>query len=134
VCHLWNLIADETREGEVYRTLLDKMEEARKALGGQVFDILGKVVFEGRPLRELLVEAVRYGERPEVRARLSQIVANAFDRSKLNNSNLIRIVSLRKSSGGCARAFGHGATSIACMHSQRPPATSQTSMKRDWSF
>ncbi|MEZ5434061.1 MAG: C-terminal helicase domain-containing protein [Verrucomicrobiales bacterium] len=25
VCHLWNLIADETREGEVYRTLLDKL-------------------------------------------------------------------------------------------------------------
>ena len=85
VCHLWNLIADETREGEVYRTLLDKMEEARKALGGQVFDILGKVVFEGRPLRELLVEAVRYGERPEVRARLSQVVADAFDRSKLQD-------------------------------------------------
>jgi SNF2 family DNA or RNA helicase len=85
VCHLWNLIADETREGEVYRTLLDKMEEARKALGGQVFDILGKVVFEGRPLRELLIEAVRYGELPEVRARLSQVVANAFDRSKLQD-------------------------------------------------
>jgi SNF2 family DNA or RNA helicase len=52
VCHLWNLIAEETREGEVYLTLLEKLNEARKALGGQVFDILGKVVFEGRPLRD----------------------------------------------------------------------------------
>src|SRR5438552_4428763 len=85
VCHLWNLVADETREGEVYLTLLDKLEEARKALGGQVFDILGKVVFEGRPLRELLVEAVRYGEQPEVRARLHQVVAKAFDRDKLRD-------------------------------------------------
>jgi superfamily II DNA or RNA helicase len=85
VCHLWNLIADETREGEVYRTLLDKMEEARTALGGQIFDILGKVVFDGRPLRELLVEAIRYGEKPEIRARLSQVVANAFDRAKLQD-------------------------------------------------
>lgn len=85
VCHLWNLVAEETREGEVYRTLLDKLEEARKALGGRVFDILGKVVFEDRPLRELLIEAVRYGERPEVRARLTQVVANAFDRSKLQD-------------------------------------------------
>jgi superfamily II DNA or RNA helicase len=85
VCHLWNLIADETREGEVYRTLLEKMEEARKALGGQVYDVLGKVIFEGRPLRELLVEAIRYGERPEVRAKLNQVVANAFDRSKIQD-------------------------------------------------
>jgi len=83
VCHLWNLIAEDTREGEVYLTLLEKLNEARKALGGQVFDILGKVIFEGRPLRELLVEAIRYGDQPEVRARLSQVVANAFNREEL---------------------------------------------------
>jgi SNF2 family DNA or RNA helicase len=46
VCHLWNLVAEETREGEVYRALLDKLEEVRKTLKGHVFDILGKVVFE----------------------------------------------------------------------------------------
>jgi superfamily II DNA or RNA helicase len=85
VCHLWNLVAEETREGEVYLALLRKLDEARKALGGQVFDILGKVVFEGRPLRELLVDAVRYGEQPEVRARLSQVVANALDQDKLRD-------------------------------------------------
>src|SRR5690606_23489629 len=39
VCHLWNLVADETREGDVYRRLLEKLEEARQALGGQVFDV-----------------------------------------------------------------------------------------------
>jgi SNF2 family DNA or RNA helicase len=50
VCHLWNLVAEETREGEVYRLLLEKLNEARKALGGQVFDVLGKLQFEGRPL------------------------------------------------------------------------------------
>ena len=83
VCHLWNLIAEETREGEVYLTLLEKLNEAKKALGGQVFDILGKLVFEGRPLRELLVEAIRYGDQPEVRARLTRVVANAFDRKEL---------------------------------------------------
>jgi len=85
VCHLWNLVADDTREGEVYRVLLDKLEEARKALGGQVFDVLGKIQFEGRPLRELLMEAVRYGERPEVRSRLTQVVADAFDRSRIQD-------------------------------------------------
>jgi superfamily II DNA or RNA helicase len=83
VCHLWNLVAEETREGDVYRTLLDKLELARQALGGQVFDVLGKLQFEGRPLRDLLIEAIRYGEQPEVRARLTQEVADAVDRRHL---------------------------------------------------
>ena len=34
VCHLWNLVADETREGDVYKRLLEKLEQAREALGG----------------------------------------------------------------------------------------------------
>src|SRR5437016_8703046 len=85
VCHLWNLVAEETREGDVYRTLLEKLEEARKTLGGQVFDVRGKLQFEGQPLRDLLIQAVRYGEQPEVRARLTQVVANAFDRRQLQD-------------------------------------------------
>jgi len=85
VCHLWNLVADETREGDVYRTLLEKLEQARQTLGGQVFDVLGKIQFEGRPLRELLIEAIRYGESPEVRAKLTQAIANAIDRPQLQN-------------------------------------------------
>ncbi len=85
VCHLWNLIAEETREGDVYHTLLEKLEEARKALGGQVFDVLGKVQFDGKPLRELLLEAIRYGERPEVQTRLTQAVSDAFDRGQVQD-------------------------------------------------
>ncbi|MGE5552981.1 MAG: helicase-related protein [Betaproteobacteria bacterium] len=85
VCHLWNLVAEETREGDVYRTLLEKLEQARKALGGRVFDVLGKLQFEGKPLRDLLIEAIRYGERPEVRARLTQVIADAFDRQQLQD-------------------------------------------------
>ena len=73
VCHLWNLVAKETREGEVYQRLLEKLDEERRALGGQVFDILGRLTFDNRSLRELLLEAVRYGDRPEVRARLTQV-------------------------------------------------------------
>ena len=85
VCHLWNVVAEETREGDVYYTLLKKLEQARQALGGQVFDVLGKIQFEGRPLRELLIEAIRYGERPEIRARLTQAIANAVDTLQLQN-------------------------------------------------
>ena len=70
VCYLWNLIAKETREGDVFLTLFAKLEEARAALGGQVYDVLGKVEFENKPLRDLLIEAIRYGDSPDVRARL----------------------------------------------------------------
>jgi SNF2 family DNA or RNA helicase len=83
VCHLWNLVAKDSREGEVYHRLLDKLDEERKALGGQVFDVLGQVSFEDRPLRELLLEAIRYGDRPEVKARLFQVVDQALDRQHL---------------------------------------------------
>ena len=83
VCHLWNLVAEETREGDVYLTLLKKLEDARKALGGQVFDVLGKLQFEGKPLRDLLIEAIRYGEMPDVKARLNRVVENAFDQDQL---------------------------------------------------
>jgi len=85
VCQLWNLVAEETREGDVYLTLLRKLEEARKALDGQVFDVLGKVQFDGKPLKELLIEAIRYGEQPEVRERLNQVVEEAMDRTRLQN-------------------------------------------------
>jgi SNF2 family DNA or RNA helicase len=83
VCHLWNLVAEETREGDVYRRLLEKIEEARKALGGQVFDVLGKLQFDGRPLRDLLIEAIRYGDQPEVRARLTRSIEHGVDRPHL---------------------------------------------------
>ena len=83
VCHLWNLVADQTREGEVYLRLLQKLEEERKSLGGQVFDVLGQVTFDNRPLRELLLEAIRYGDRPEVRAKLYKVVDQALDRERL---------------------------------------------------
>ena len=84
VCHLWNLVAEETREGDVYLTLLRKLEVEREALGGAVFDVLGKAV-SGKNLRELLIEAIRYGERPDVRARLTQKVEAALDRKHLQD-------------------------------------------------
>ena len=73
VCHLWNLVAEDTREGQVFQRLFDKLDEQRKALGGQVFDVLGEA-FRGRALRDLLIEAVRYGEQPEVKAELNEVV------------------------------------------------------------
>jgi SNF2 family DNA or RNA helicase len=73
VCHMWNLVAAETREGQVFLRLLAKLAEQAKELGGRVFDVLGDEIFED-PLRDLLIEAVRYGDQPEVRAKLDQVV------------------------------------------------------------
>ncbi|HZO75807.1 MAG TPA: helicase-related protein [Ktedonobacteraceae bacterium] len=83
VCHLWNLVAAETREGEVFHTLFQKLEEEREALGGRVFDVLGSVLFDNQPLRDLIIQAIRYGDRPEVRARLTHAVDDALDRQHL---------------------------------------------------
>ncbi len=82
VCHLWNLVAEDTREGEVYLTLLKKLEAEREALGSGVFDVLGKAL-SGKELRELMLEAIRYGERPDVRDRLRERVAQAFEHETL---------------------------------------------------
>ncbi|MCB0061331.1 MAG: DUF3883 domain-containing protein, partial [Caldilineaceae bacterium] len=82
VCHLWNLLAEETREGDVYAALLRKLEQERASLGGAVFDVLGKAI-SGKELRAMLLEAIRYGDQPAVRARLDQKVEGALDEARL---------------------------------------------------
>lgn len=84
VCHLWNLVAKETREGDVYHRLLKKLEVESEALKGRVFDILGEV-FEETSLKDLLLEAIRYGDSPDVRARLNKKIDNALDRDHLKS-------------------------------------------------
>jgi superfamily II DNA or RNA helicase len=86
VCHLWNMVAAETREGDVFQRLFEKLEIERQALGGRVFDILGEV-FEDKSLKDLLIEAVRYGEDPQVRARLITKVEGI-----LNTEHLEKII------------------------------------------
>ena len=83
VCHLWNLVASGTREGAVYERLLEKLETARETLGGKVYDVLGDL-FEARPLRELFMEAIRYGEQPEVREQLFRAIDGVVDVDNIN--------------------------------------------------
>jgi superfamily II DNA/RNA helicase len=84
VCHLWNLVAMRTREGDVFLRLFQKLENERKALGGQVFDVLGKVNYNGDSLRNLLIEAIRYGNRPDVKEKLNKVIDGALDREELD--------------------------------------------------
>ncbi|HEV2773476.1 MAG TPA: helicase-related protein, partial [Thermoleophilaceae bacterium] len=80
VCHMWNLVASGTREGQVFDRLFEKLKDQAKALGGQVFDVLGRV-FVDEPLRDLLMEAIRYGDQPDVRARLDEVIDAAVGRN-----------------------------------------------------
>ena len=82
VCHLWNIVANETREGAVFQKLLDKLDVERAALGGRVFDILGEA-FENVSLKDLLLDAIRYGELPETKAKLDQVIDGALDTDHL---------------------------------------------------
>lgn len=95
-CHLWNLVAKDTREGTVYLTLLDKLDSARKALGGKVYDVLGDL-FECRSLRDMMMEAIQYGDSPEVISKLDRELEDAIniehykevaERYKLTNKRL----------------------------------------------
>ncbi|WP_419609150.1 helicase-related protein, partial [Thiolapillus sp.] len=82
VCHLWNIVVRETREGAVFQKLLDKLEVERAALGGRVFDILGEA-FDDVSLKDLLIDAIRYGDRPDVKARLNEVIDEALDTEHL---------------------------------------------------
>ncbi|GAA4400063.1 helicase-related protein [Tsukamurella soli] len=73
VCRLWNLVAAETREGQVFTRLLQKMEEQRKAYGGKLFDVLGEA-FADTPLAALMLDAIRYGDDPARREEIERVV------------------------------------------------------------
>ncbi|MDR1872323.1 MAG: DUF3883 domain-containing protein [Deltaproteobacteria bacterium] len=83
VCHLWNLVASETREGLVFGVLFAKLEVAREALGGKVFDVLGRLTFEDKSLKDLLIDAIRYNNDAEVRERIYQVVDTATDQTRI---------------------------------------------------
>lgn len=74
-CFLWNLVAKNTREGEVYGKLLVKIETMGKAYSGRLFNVLGDgKAFDGKPLKELMIQAIQYGDDPAVQARLDQVI------------------------------------------------------------
>jgi len=73
VCHLWNLVAHETREGKVFERLFAKIEQQKGAYGDQIYDVLGDEVLN-RSLRHLLLEAIQYGKDPKVLARVDEVI------------------------------------------------------------
>lgn len=84
ICHLWNLVAKETREGEVYHRLLTKLETINEAFNGRVFDILGEV-FEERSLKDLLLDAIRYNDQPERQTERLKTIDTALDKDHITD-------------------------------------------------
>ncbi|MGC8908741.1 MAG: helicase-related protein [Desulfomonilaceae bacterium] len=55
--YVFNLVAEDTREGKVLKKLFDKLEEIRDAMGSdKVFDVLSEVLY-GKNLAQILMEA-----------------------------------------------------------------------------
>lgn len=81
-CHLWNLIAEETREADVFLRLLQKLEQECDALNGAVFDVLGQL-FQEKSLRELVIEAVRTAGDPAAKDYLDQRIEHEFSHDRL---------------------------------------------------
>src|SRR5262249_43563744 len=67
-------------------------------------DILGEV-FEETRLKDLLIQAIRYGDQPEVRARLTKKIDQALDRDHLRS--LASRVPIRACAASCASYAAH---------------------------
>ena len=72
-CHLWNLVAHETREGKVFERLFDKIEQQRKVYGDQVYDVLGDQ-YVNTSLQDLLIRAIREDVDPAHQAFMEEVI------------------------------------------------------------
>ena len=72
-CHLWNLVAHETREGQVFTRLFEKIEQQQGVYGDQVYDVLGDSHI-GTSLQQLLLDAIRADADPAHLAYMDEII------------------------------------------------------------
>jgi SNF2 family DNA or RNA helicase len=72
-CHLWNLVAHQTREGQVFKRLFEKIEQQRGTYGDQVYDVLGDS-YINTSLQELLIRAIREDVDPAHAAYMDEII------------------------------------------------------------
>jgi superfamily II DNA or RNA helicase len=72
-CHLWNLVAHETREGQVFKRLFEKIEQQRGTYGDQVYDVLGDSHIN-TSLQDLLIRAIREDTDPAHAAYMDEVI------------------------------------------------------------
>jgi len=72
--YVFNLVAEDTREGTVLVKMFDKLEEIRRAIGSdKVFDVIGNIFYE-KDLYRLILDAVANAKRMEdILAELDEI-------------------------------------------------------------
>ena len=82
--HVFNLVATDTREGQIMQTLFDKLLEIKDAIGSdKVFDVISDIV-PGKSLSQLLLDAtVRSRSQTTIMSDLDQILDT--DRSRMRN-------------------------------------------------
>ncbi len=72
-CHLWNLVAHETREGKVFERLFHKIEQQKGIYKDQVYDVLGDAQIN-RSLQDLLIKAIRDDGDPAHAVYMNEII------------------------------------------------------------
>ena len=72
-CHLWNLVAHQTREGKVFTRLFEKIEQQKVVYGDQVYDVLGDSHIN-TSLQQLLLDAIRADADPAHLAYMDEII------------------------------------------------------------
>jgi len=72
-CHLWNLVAHQTREGQVFTRLFEKIEQQRGTYGDQVYDVLGDSHIN-TSLQELLIRAITHDADPAHLAYMEEVM------------------------------------------------------------
>jgi superfamily II DNA/RNA helicase len=84
VCHLWNLVAEETREGDVYRKLLEKLEQARRRSAGRCSTCWASSSSRASRCATCSSRPSATATSPRS-ARPHQAVENALDRTQIQN-------------------------------------------------
>jgi len=72
-CHLWNLVAHQTREGKVFERLFQKIEQQKGVYHDQVYDVLGDSQIN-RSLQDLLIKAIRDDDDPAHAAYMDEVI------------------------------------------------------------
>ncbi len=81
-CYLWSLVAVDTREGAVFRRLLEKVRNQNDALDGRVFDVLGETIPEAA-LSKLMQEALEYDpDDPDLISKIDTNINRAIEKQK----------------------------------------------------
>jgi hypothetical protein len=92
---LLNLVSHDTREGRVLKTLLEKLEIIRRELGNdKVFDIIGQR-FTGKPLTELIFEAVVEGKEAEAQAEFARLDKEGVERLLAEQARKVEVSQVR---------------------------------------